>query len=210
MAPVPSSLRLFLAIPLPEAVREGLATVQSALRLELPRASYVNPASMHLTLRFLGDAPAALVPRIGEALEALVAAFAPFSIRVSGGGGFPPRRSPRVLWVGLEDQGSLAVLAEAIEAALVGLGLPPADHAFLPHLTLCRLGGLHLPAVPSWLSDLGEKGSFVAHEVVLFQSELLPSGARHVALARFPLRAAPRSSGGDAPTRKADLHGGRE
>jgi 2'-5' RNA ligase len=101
-----------------------------------------------------------------------------------GVGTFPERGRPRVLWVGLEMPAEALALQDACERIAVGAGFPPERRAFKPHLTLGRWkDGGRRPLLPA-TADLG--GGAV-HRLVLFRSDLKPSGAVYTALDAFPL-----------------------
>src|SRR5439155_10547 len=63
-------------------------------------ARWVDPANMHLTVRFIGHVPDDRASLLIEALRSPVSA-APFEVRLAGGGAFPPRGAPRVFWIGV-------------------------------------------------------------------------------------------------------------
>ena len=119
-------MRLFIAIDVPDSVKEHLAFLQRSLDFEGLRL--VPPKNVHLTLNFLGerDDPAAII----EKLKGV--SFSQFSLRLSGAGFFPSRKDPRVLWVGLEESEGLRALQREIDL----LFTPP--KSFRPHLTLAR------------------------------------------------------------------------
>jgi 2'-5' RNA ligase len=101
-----------------------------------------------------------------------------------GVGTFPERGQPRVLWVGLEMPPEALALQEACERIALGAGFPPERRAFKPHLTLGRWkDGGRRPVLPA-AADLG--GGAV-DRLVLFRSELKPSGAVYTPLDTFPL-----------------------
>lgn len=183
-------MRLFVALPLPEPVRSGLGEVVASWRGSHPGWRFVRAGGIHLTLRFLGEIDAAgletAVPSWREA-----AARAPaLRFRIAGVGVFPPRGLPRVLWAGIEGiepEGSLASLAASLEAGAIAAGAPREARAFHPHLTLARAARGARPGIPP--SDELPGWEVEADEVVLYRSELLPAGARHTALSRFPLGA---------------------
>ena len=184
-------LRLFFAIPLPAETKAAVADVQRRLGPQVSRASWVRPDAMHLTLRFLGDTSPGFVQPLVQALSRAVAEQEEFSVTLMGGGCFPSPRRPRVLWLGLRDAGRTSALAEALERELVCIGVAPAVRPYRPHLTLCRLRDRRSAAAPRELSALGEVTRFQVHQVLLFQSELHASGARHIPLARADLQAPP-------------------
>ena len=90
--------RLFVALPLPPAVRRSL----EPLARGLGDVRWLTPDQQHLTLRFLGDIDNGRLNDVAEAL-ALVHGW-PFELRLKGLGHFPPRGEPRVLWVGVREE----------------------------------------------------------------------------------------------------------
>ena len=187
-------MRLFVALPLPEAVRRELAEAAGRLRRELPPARWVAAANLHLTLRFIGEAEPNLVAGLGEALAGCFARSAPFPLRLGAGGCFPPGRPARVAWVGFAPQPRLDELQAKVAAAVErSLGIGPERRPFHPHLTLAR------PRRP-WPRGAADRwsGAFdglrqAAFEVTrghLMRSHLGPGGARHEALGAYPLGAA--------------------
>ncbi len=180
-------VRAFVALGLPDAVREALAAEQQALRGALGRASWTRPEGIHLTLHFLGDLTADEVAALGDALPGACADVAPFEVAVTGLGVFPQPRRPRVLWAGIEAPPALAALHAATADALRACGLPVEGRRFRPHLTLARfrqrLSRQGLSSLVAILEeDRGGYGRFGADRVRLYRSELLPGGARYTVL----------------------------
>ena len=142
-----TTIRAFIAIDLPPAVKAALADVAATLAGRVPRGAvgtaavrWVRPEQMHLTLRFLGDTPTDKLPHLAAALDALAAGHAPFTMHLTNVGCFPNARRPRVVWVGLGgEEAKLLALVTALEAALRPLGWPPEDKPFRAHLTLGRV-----------------------------------------------------------------------
>lgn len=186
-----STIRAFVAIKLPEELKVKLGEVQDALKRGGRDVSWVKPESIHLTLKFLGDIEAARVDDISKALTEASAGVPPFTVTARGVGGFPNLKTPRVLWVGLEENAELARLAKNIDERLGDLGFERDDRPFHPHLTLARIKS------PSEGRELGKKASelnidinvdFKADFFVLFRSVLSPGGAEHTELKRLPLK----------------------
>ncbi len=190
------TLRLFIAIPLPEPLLRQLAQVQRTLEKEMPAGSvrWVNPEGIHLTLKFLGDTPEGKVPAIRDALAAVARRAVPCTFTVGELGCFPNLRRPRVVWVGVrEEGGQLRALQEAVERAMVSLGYPREGRGFSPHLTLGRVRD----SVPSrdvarvgeivGATSLGTLGEVRAGSFALIRSVLKPTGAEYAPLAEFRL-----------------------
>ncbi len=197
-------LRLFVACELPTAVRDALGRLQGDLKARTTsRLRWVRPEGIHLTLKFLGEVPAAKRREIESALAAAIVDPFAFELRLGHVGGFGGRQRLRVIWVGLEgDVEGLAGLAALVEKALTPLGFPRESRPFAPHLTLARVPDDATPEERGRLADL--LGSFSAppsaamtvNAVSLMQSFLEPGGARYQRLAVFPAPtvSAPRSS----------------
>jgi len=151
-------VRCFLAVDLPEAVREAIAGVQARLRGALDRRcriTWVAPANLHLTLRFLGEIDEGRAAAVADAVERVTAVTSPIEVEAAGLGLFPGPVRPRFVWVGLgapaassepmtrgaATMGSAGVgrLARAVERALVAVGFPPESRPFRAHLTIARV-----------------------------------------------------------------------
>ncbi len=194
--PAPSAqpndlLRLFIAIELDDAAIDALSIVQEELKPRVPRGSvrWVDPDGIHLTLKFLGETPAARRPEIEAALAEACRPLAPFAFTLAGRGCFPNFRRPNVIWVAALDRGNvLARLHEAIEAAIAPLGWPTEGRAFQPHLTLGRvrrgLAPRDLAAVGNAVETLEVEqiATVTVEEISLMRSELRPGGSVYTRL----------------------------
>jgi 2'-5' RNA ligase len=190
------NLRLFVALVPPEPVRRRLAAVQAALRRATGPGEairWVEPDHIHLTLQFLGAVPEERLPAVREAVAAAAAGARPLRLEVAGAGAFPGPRRPRVVWSGVGGEvEALAALVASLGRRLEGLGYPPEDRPFHPHLTHGRVRqGQPAPGLGGALAVAAAGAPFPwrVDELVLFRSHLSPSGALHEALARLPLSA---------------------
>jgi 2'-5' RNA ligase len=188
------TVRVFVAIPLPDEIRRRIAAFQrdwqSGLNGNAIRWTPVE--QIHLTLRFLGKVPAAAVPEMEAALRRACEDVAGFGLVASGSGCFPDARKPRVVWVGLG--GALPALAglQAKIAASTSVWGEVEEREFHPHLTIGRVK-LAPPLALREISQraeamsCGELGRWRVGEVLLMRSELAPVGAKHTKLAGFRL-----------------------
>ena len=192
---IEENVRSFIAIPVPNEGIEALEQAVKHLDEEIGRhVRWVRPEGIHLTLKFMGDIPAAIAERVLEALLPVTSRFSPFELSISGLGAFPNSRRPRVLWAGL-DGGlkSLSKLQLAVDEAVGKLGLPKDQRPFSPHLTLGRvrreaaqgqlqkigavIASTEIRSVPSWPADT----------VNLMRTKLDPAGSRHYLVGSAPL-----------------------
>lgn len=168
--------RLFIAIDLPERIRDDITSTYMAI----PGAKWIEDSQIHLTLRFIGEVDGETERRIDSALQSITSP--PFSLSIKGVGHFPPRKEPRVLWVGVSDDQNLLKLQSKIERTLISIGLAPEDRKFHPHITIARLNGSPHEKVALFLSghSLFETEPFDISEFSLYSSTLRKEGALHI------------------------------
>ena len=65
--------------------------------------------------------------------------MAPFDFSIRGVGHFPPRKDPKILWVGIDKCDNLAQLNVKIGRALRLAGVTFDERKFHPHITVARL-----------------------------------------------------------------------
>jgi RNA 2',3'-cyclic 3'-phosphodiesterase len=168
------SVRLFVALDLPDAARAALARFRDAAA-DPSVWRPLRDESLHVTLAFLGHRIEADVDRVSEVLRGLPP-WAPPELSVAGGLLLPPRRA-RVLTVELADSdGALAALQAAVSAGLAAAGLyEPEQRPFRAHVTVARLR----PGAraPRRLDAEPEEVSFAAGPVTLYRSRLQRGGA---------------------------------
>ena len=194
-------MRLFVALDIEQSIRDRIRRfVDDGQRLA-PNVRWVSPESLHVTLKFIGEKPDAIVASIQNSLREVSAS--PFQLAFRGAGFFPTEKSARVFWVRIHADDGLGQLAMQVEKALVPLGIPTEKRAFSPHLTLARSGdGSGAPgrqrgdkpnrqfaALQDALRKMNttEFGTMTAGEFWLYRSQLSSRGAQYSKIARFPL-----------------------
>jgi len=193
-----ASVRAFFAVGLDAALRDEARTVAStlreriaALRRQSPRsvdARFTHEDGWHVTLRFLGNVAPVVLGELVSRARTAVEEIAPFDIRLGRAMAFPPRR-PRALALDVVPREPLADVALRLDRACADCGFEPEARAFRPHVTLARTRGAGLRERDAeGVAALGAARQRVS-DVVLFQSELRPSGARYTPLERVELGA---------------------
>lgn len=190
--PDSGDVRSFLAVLLPEEVRQRLWREAQPLREAVGRVAWVRVENLHVTLRFLGSVDEATLRRAADALAAACAQTSPFTVTLGGLGGFPGLRAPRVAWAGVAVGGEMLVALHArVERALAERGVPPEGRPFHPHVTLGRTrdprGAPELGRALAAVVGAGPYGEVRVDAVHLMRSELDPTGARYGTLVRAPL-----------------------
>jgi len=134
-------VRCFIAIGLTDEIKAGLKELQAQLKSGGQTSiKWVDPYSIHLTLKFLGSVDGDKISPITAAMEEAARGIAPFSLKVEGLGAFPDLRRVQVVWVGMGGEvDKLARLQQRLESGLAGLGFAPENRRFSPHLTLARV-----------------------------------------------------------------------
>ena len=184
-------IRAFIAIEVPEPVLRAIATAQDTFRGSGLKIRWVRKEGIHLTLKFLGDIDTDDVDKIRAAMERAAKTFSPFTVRGEGIGVFPDLKRPRVVWVGVSgDVEVIRALQGDLETQLSSLGFQKERRPFKGHLTLGRvkdrLDRMKLSEALERLKDFRTE-FFTAQSVVLFQSDLRPSGAVYSRLAEVVL-----------------------
>jgi 2'-5' RNA ligase len=186
----PEQIRSFIAVELPEEVREGLARLRNELERDEHRfVKWVAPGGIHLTLKFLGNIPSKQVTGITKAIEEAAQGTSPFHLEISGMGVFPNLKQVRVFWVGIGGEvDKLSRLQQNIDSTLGALGFAKEERSFVPHLTLARI---RQGASPSERRSFGELvGSTIFEDkyrikvdaISLMRSQLTPAGAIYTRL----------------------------
>ncbi len=189
--------RLFVAIPVPDAVRDEMLRVQRELQPLVPRGvvRWAKPEQFHLTLRFLGDVSSDRVSDLQEAVRTVCSGAPTLHLRAAGVGFFPNARSPRVVWVGINnDENRLVELQKKIDSAVRQFTAEQGSERFAGHVTLGRfkfVNRLDTSELTTSAESMKDRlfGEWTAREVEIIRSELSPSGARYTVLAAFPLGA---------------------
>jgi 2'-5' RNA ligase len=194
-------MRTFVALDLDQDIRKRIQQCVDEVRHFAPAARWVSAESLHITLKFIGEKPEALVKPIETALSSI--SVAPFQVSFKGTGFFPTPRGARVFWVGIQAEAGLAELASKIEDGLAKLEIAKEQRPFSPHLTLARASAGS--GAPGWrkgdkpnrqFAKLQEQldklpaadfGTMTAREFYLYQSQLSSKGSKYTKIAGFGL-----------------------
>ncbi len=162
-------MRVFIAVELPEDIREELYKLVNSLKCSISDVKWVEKENFHITIRFIGEVEEDKISKLEEILDDVGNKFSPFKVELKGIGSFP-----HVLWVGIgEGSETLKNVAYAIEGSLLREGFQPADKLFSPHITLGRVKK-SLKKLPKG-KEFGPY-SFIVDSITLMQSQLFSTG----------------------------------
>ncbi|WP_232698261.1 RNA 2',3'-cyclic phosphodiesterase [Brevibacillus daliensis] len=182
-------MRLFIAFTVPQNVITCVNQAQEQVKQVLRADRWQPTKNLHITLHFLGEIDEGLLPEIIRDMEMVCSIIKPFTLSLGRFGVFPEKGNPRVLWIGLKGN------QEVMQQLHLLLGKRLERHqeimidkrSYHPHITLAR-GPETKEQASLPLADWSHRflpeyhPSWKVEEIILFRSELLPTGAVHTPL----------------------------
>lgn len=179
-------LRLFIAVPLAPGIGKKLSIAQHSLARAKTRVTWVDPESMHITIKFIGDYPASEIGKVRDMMAASLVGCTPSRLHFAGLSFFPNEKSPRVIKVDSTDESGILTHAHNyLDKALCPLGVPSENRRFTPHITLGRLKNTAdigtLVRIAQEYQDF-KFGSMDVSSLTLFASKLDRNGPKYTVL----------------------------
>jgi 2'-5' RNA ligase len=186
------AIRSFLAFELPRDIKHEVFRISGEVKKSGLEAGWVRPGNIHLTVVFMGDVKEQDIPYIISAIDNITIKYEPFGISLGGMGLFPDIRRPRVLWLGLDGEiERLASFRDDLQKPLEVFGIEQEKRPFRPHLTLGRFRRpvKEKSLLIKMLDEHGDISGPVGKldELILFKSNLKPTGAEYTKLNSWPL-----------------------
>ena len=189
-------IRAFIAVQLPEGLKKELADLETQFKKNSPPViKWVDPNSIHITLKFLGEISTDSIEELMLAIEESARGIQPFQLEVRELGAFPGLDRTQILWVGIKGAvEKIEELQKRIEANTAQLGFSRENRPFTPHLTLGRVRD---GARPNELQRIGkllsEINFYASHHVDvkaidLMKSRLTPTGAIYTCIGSVKLK----------------------
>ena len=133
-------IRSFIAVNIPNDIKDKIAEIQMELQPILPKVSWVKPSNIHLTLKFLGDVASNQIPSIEDAIRHVVKDQQPFNMKIGSIDAFKNFSQPKVLWFDIAtDPTPIVRLTENLNSSLNRFSSPKESRKFIPHLTIARI-----------------------------------------------------------------------
>ena len=180
------TVRMFVAIPLPDPVKGFLADIQTELKSAGLIAAWPAPDNFHLTLKFLGPIPRNKLRSMPSAMAAMSGIYPELSLVVKGMGVFPNVQNARIIWSGIQGQTrQLNRLVTDLDTALQTIGIPGQSRPFFPHITLARIrkpisSRMMMPLIRRFENNASV--DFPVNPLVFYKSRLTSQGAIHSSL----------------------------
>lgn len=176
-------MRLFVALPLPDGIVARLNLMCSGI----PGARWVEPANMHITLRFIGEVDEDAAEEINYNLSHIEAPG--FDLELQGLNTFGQGFKAHALWVGVALTPALAHLQSKVDSAVTRAGQPPEGRRFTPHVTIARLNKPETGRLQSFIegNNLFKAGPFTVDTFTLYESQTGKGGPVYTALEDYPL-----------------------
>lgn len=189
-------VRSFISVGLSTEMKDVLRSLEDKLKAGRHTfVKWVDPESVHLTLKFLGNIPQKDIVGMVATVSRIAGPLTGFSLKVEGLGSFPNWQRPQVVWVGIGGEVNRLVALQAdIEEALSALGFPRETRRFSPHLTLGRLrervSAEERRGFAEWVQSIQFEGGLTldVREVKVMKSRLTPGGAIYNELASIRLK----------------------
>jgi 2'-5' RNA ligase len=184
-------IRTFIAIDTPETVSEVALLLKSSVKANQKAVKWVRKENIHITLRFIGPTAPGEVDKINRLLREISGQNSDLSLTVSGTGCFPKKERPRILWLGVDgDVAELKLLVEMIRSEMDQLGYPQEEHNYSSHITIGRIRYPQkvTPDITDFLTAQYEPVLWNVPKIILYQSELLQSGALYSILGTHSLK----------------------
>ncbi len=177
-------VRAFVALELSRGIQEQLTAAQDLLRGSRARLTFVEPALIHITVKFLGEVPDEKIPAVMDALRTVQ--VAPFKVAAHKITVNNPSR-PHTVWCTIDDAGESGRVFRQIEVALEPLGFARETRAFTPHATVARVKSPD-PSLFTAISQLKDReyGSCRICGLKLKNSTLTPRGPVYEDLLEVP------------------------
>ncbi|CFX76211.1 RNA ligase/cyclic nucleotide phosphodiesterase [Syntrophomonas zehnderi OL-4] len=184
-------MRAFVAIPVPDDIKQFARMLRNELGRARPDVKWVEYQNYHITLKFLGEVEDKQLPELKRNLRLAGDSSPPLNLSAGGIGFFPNRMRPRVIWLGINGELDKAdFLGDRVDAYLSSMDFEPERKRSF-HLTLGRVrsetGWKEMLKVLDKIPQKDKMRSFRIQHFELMKSTLSPAGPVYTVLETFTL-----------------------
>lgn len=168
--------RLFIALAIPEESKKQLLFYRDTVHLK-EKYCWEAKDKIHLTINFIGDVEEGKIPLIKKVIDE-TASYKPFLCHITKFGFFPKAGKPKVLFAGLQADSFLYKIEKFLSERLKNFDILADTKPYKPHITLLKIKGKTEEGfIEAFTSYQFEKISFLAKEIILYESELNQTGS---------------------------------
>ncbi len=186
--------RCFIAIEYPQIILDRIIKTRNDLKAIIPDKTvrWVADGNLHLTTKFLGEIAPSVLEEIRSNMRNICSVIQPIQLHIRGMGVFPNFKNPKIIWIGAEESDPLLALARRCDDTCSLSGIMKEDRPFKPHLTIGRISQnaseTHQRLISEYFrsTPIPEYGKFVVDHLVLFKSDLQPTGPIYTVIEQFP------------------------
>ena len=180
-------IRLFVALKIPENIKEQLLSICYELVPDASLYRWVSKDKIHLTLKFIGEVEENLVPPISTELD-FVINYHSFDFTISRFGFFFRDKRPKILWAGLQTDEAIFKLAGELNKRMEIFNIEPERRKFKSHLTLLRIKSmLDENFINNFNNYQFDNLKFKTNKIALVKSELSQAGAKYTEIKNYEL-----------------------
>lgn len=128
----------FFAVKLPIEKKLIMKKHIEKLRQSFSFSRWVDNADLHITLAFLGSAPAARLMKAQENVSEAILETKPFKLCIDQLGIFGKFTSPRIFFADINQSNELQLIRQKVFIACEKAGFQLETRPFRPHMTLAR------------------------------------------------------------------------
>jgi len=185
------AIRLFIAIEIEKRIKERILDFLNHLKKADAGVRWVDSENIHVTLKFLGNIDAIMLPALIKYIDNVMSCFSPFKIQIGNVGAFPTVKKPRILFVGVGDkENNLLKIFEQLEKGIEEYGIKRETKNYVGHITIGRTKSQkNLRKIMDTLQSDSDHffGQEKVHHISLIQSELTPDGPIYATIKKFQL-----------------------
>ena len=186
-------IRVFIAVVPPDEYKNALKlAIQDFSEIFPTEVKWVDPAGIHLTLKFLGNIPKREISTLTERISYAIDQFPhrEFKLQLDRLSAFPNTSHPKILWAGLRgEMEKLQILQQAGESQISSAGFPADQRSFNPHITIGRTrrqtDSHKITAIGQKLRSISLTNcvDWIVSDIHIVESVLKPTGAVYTSLA---------------------------
>jgi len=181
-------IRLFVALKIPDEVKKRIIEIRNEILPGWGRYKWEREEKLHLTLKFIGEVDDSRVEEISDSLN-FIESYSGFHCKLSRFGFFFKRGIAKILWISFSAGDSLFKLVDEININLEKISIPKDERKFKPHLTLLRMKNKEPKNFIKVFEEfIIPEINFIADEVVLIKSELLPDSSKYSEIQKYKLK----------------------